>query len=275
LAKGMPYENPLGMRFVEAGTKGVLFCVWETRVRDFRAFVAATRHDAVSKNEFGDLACTVELTDDGPVWAPAGGSWDNPRFPPAHEQDETCPVVCVSYFDAEAFCAWLTKRDQDLSNGWRYRLPDDREWSAACPDPFLWDDWPPPRNLGNYCGREALKGALKGYDNDLTQADWSDDWPRTSPVGSFPPNRYGLYDMGGNVWEWCATFYQASMNTRAVLDRFPALKEDEGGQNLRVMRGASWSDSIDLKMRAAYHDRDSPRLRSDISGFRVVLAKGD
>ena len=118
-------------------------------------------------------------------------------------------------------------------------------------------------------------GALKGYDNALTQAAWSDDWPRTAPAGSFPPNRYGLYDVGGNVWEWCATFYQASLNTREALDRFPALVEDGGGRNLRVLRGASWSDSVSLKMRAAFHDGDNPRSRNDLSGFRVVLARGD
>jgi formylglycine-generating enzyme required for sulfatase activity len=271
LARGGAYENFRGMRFVEAGTKRVMFCVWETRVGDFKAFIDDTRHDAEHKNEFGNLSSTVEPTADGPAWTQAGGSWKNPHFPPGYEQDETHPVVCVSGFDAERFCVWLTKRDRNLTAGWRYRLPTDREWSAACPDKSRKDAWPPPFNGGNYCGKEAMIGAFKGYDNDLALANWSDDWPRTAPVGSFQPNSHDLYDMRGNVAEWCATSYDPSMNPGET----PDPGEDADGGNLRVLRGASWCDSRGAKMRADYRDREIPLVRNDFSGFRVVLADGE
>jgi len=270
LARHQPYVNQLGMRFVEAGTPHVMVGVWETRVGDFKAFVAATSHDAVSNNVFGWPAYTVTGGGVTPEYKQDGGNWLDPHW----MQNDQCPVVCISYYDAEEFCKWLTKIDANLPAGWRYRLPSDSEWSAACPDKFQWDNGRPPRAVGNYCGREAMVAALKGYRNDLAQdAGWADDWPRTAPVGSFSPNRYGLYDMGGNVAEWCATFYQATMNTREVLAQFPEFNIDEGGQQLRVVRGASWSDWKIAQLRADFHASEDPRVRNDYNGFRVVLAK--
>jgi serine/threonine protein kinase/formylglycine-generating enzyme required for sulfatase activity len=269
LASGKSYTNPLGMSFVEAGTKRVMFCVWETRVGDFKAFVESTNHDAIAKNEYGVPAYTVKRGDVVPVYVQDGGSWRDPHW----EQSDQHPVVCVSYRDAEKFCEWLTGFDSNLPAGWEYRLPDDAEWSAACPDGFLWENGCPPRNIGNYCGREAMVGALKGYRNDLAQdALWEDDWPRTAPVGSFKSNSFGLYDMGGNVAEWCATFYQHPLNPKEIPEELLPLCEDQDAMKLRVLRGASWSVWNSIKLRADFHDCENPLVRNDYNGFRVVLA---
>lgn len=273
LARGEPYVNLLGMRFVEAGSKRVMFGVWETRVGDFRAFVAATGHDAVSNTACGMPAYTMERgTEDAPIYQQAGGSWMDPHFG-SHPQNDQHPVVCVSYHDAEAFCQWLTRSDPNLSGGWRYRLPRDQEWSAACSEKFLAGDGRPPRDSGNYCGSEAMVEVLQGYRNELAQSRWGDAWPRTAPVGRFKPNRFGLYDLGGNVAEWCATFYQSSLNSRDVLAAIPVLASDEGGAKLRVLRGAAWSDWQRVRLAADFRDGEEPLVRNDAIGFRVVLTE--
>lgn len=171
---GKPWENSLGMRFVPAPHTGVLFSIWETRVRDYEQFEKATAR-----------------------------KWREPNF----EQGPTHPAVNVSWQDAVAFCDWLTKRERTegrLNQEQGYRLPTDYEWSIAVgldpnqgeergqgmrflPGVWPWGtDWRPPPGSGNY--------GLPGYD---------DGYERTAPVGSFRANQFGLYDLSGNVDELC------------------------------------------------------------------------
>jgi formylglycine-generating enzyme required for sulfatase activity len=279
--KESPFVNSLGMRFVPAGTPDVLFSIYDTRVKDFTAFVEETKYDAIGNSENGGPAYTLEKTKDGKGadWAPAGGSWKNPHFPAGHEQDEEHPVLCVSYLDAEAFCAWLTKKEHasgKLPGNWSYRLPTDSEWSRACgSEEFPWgDSWPPGKRDGNYCGQEAMIGVYEGSSNDLVKAGYKDGYARTSPVGSFKPNAFGLYDMGGNVLQWCSTWYRASMNTQEVLEAFPAIKDDGGGEKYRVLRGASWFVYARVIMHSTFRYNDVPRFRHDGNGFRCVVGVG-
>ncbi len=277
--KDQPFVNGLGMKFVPVAiTDGpgagqqLLFSIWETRVKDFQAFCDDSQHDAIADGPNGALAFTLEK---GGVVKRANGSWRNPRFSPDYDQTAEHPVVCVSYIDAEAFCTWLTQHDRTvLPVAWRYRLPTDAEWSAACgPEVFPWGaSWPPDSTAGNYCGDEAMVGSYQGRTSAL--AGHRDKWPRTAPVGSFPPNRLGLFDMGGNVWEWCATWYQSSMNTREVLEIYPDLNNDGNGNSLRVTRGGSWKEAERTQLRSDYRNPDDPRGRCSYFGFRVVLAGG-
>src|SRR5205809_343581 len=106
-----------------------------------------------------------------------------------------------------------------LREGQEYRLPSDVEWSKAAglpdegrntpeerdgklPGEFRWGrQWPPPAGAGNYAdqtARRSLPKIIEGY---------RDGFPETAPVGSFSANRYGIYDLGGNVWEWCLEGY--------------------------------------------------------------------
>jgi len=274
-SKDLPFINGLGMKFVPAGTLGVLFSVWETRVKDFEAFVAETGHDAISENSFGTKAYNLEKKGDGGVgWDQNGGSWRDPRFPT--QQTGEHPVVCVSYLDAEAFCVWLTKKERasgKIPATASYRLPTDSEWSRAVGETeFPWGDhWPPTSGDGNYAGQEAMVGVLDGYRGDLVEAAFKDSAARTAPVGMFAENRFGLHDMGGNVGEWCSTWHTADLNDAEAKQDFPALADDEGGQTYRVLRGASWNYYDRLFLRSWFRDFDHPMGRFDYYGFRCVL----
>ena len=169
-----PYINSLGQQFVPVPGTNVLFCRWDTRVVDWEAFI----------REAGDtpqpgILCVDEKT--GAFQARAGASWRNPGYAQAGDH----PVVGVSWQDAHRFCAWLSNKE-----GRKYRLPTDAEWSvAAGPDKFPWgNQFPPPNRAGNYGDRTYSKSLPHRIRTPLGSYD--DGYARTSPVGSFPPNRF-------------------------------------------------------------------------------------
>jgi formylglycine-generating enzyme required for sulfatase activity len=256
--KEQPWQNSLGMKFVPVSGTQVFFSIWDTRVQDFRVFVDSDGYDATEE--------MWSLGNDG--WKQRGASWKDPGF----KQGSTDPVVGVNWDDAKAFCGWLTKRERTsgaLPDGMEYRLPTDQEWSVAVglgSEPgntpqeknsriklYPWGPaWPPPAGAGNYCGVESRIGAespkwtvIEGY---------NDGYPRTSPVGSFAANKSGLYDMGGNVWQWCEDWYN-SENTH------------------RVLRGASWDSHNPFFLLASSRDYIRPDYRGSFVGFRCVLAR--
>jgi serine/threonine protein kinase len=235
--KEKPWENSLGMRFVPVA--GVFFCIWDTRVQDFEQFVEHSGYQASDK-------------------------WKEPGF----KQGPDHPVVNVSWDDAMAFCNWLTNRERGLGllpASMSYRLPTDLEWSNGVglrsepgntPEQkkgkikvYPWGlGWPPPPGSGNFCGEETKGGrsswpVIPGY---------NDGYARTSPVSAFPPNRYGLHDMGGNVWQWCEDWHNAS-------------------RYRRVLRGASWLNEHPDDLLLSHRRDDTPASRRDNYGFRVVI----
>jgi serine/threonine protein kinase len=225
-APGQPFTNSLGMKFVPLGD--IQISVWETRVQDYEAFCRATgRH--------------FEQTD--------------------FRQTATDPAVKVNWFDAMAFCKWLTEKERNgnlIEDRQVYRLPTDLEWSMAVgltnesgatpeirdgkiKNEFPWGkQWPPPNGAGNY---NLASGRHRGA---------------TMPVGSFKPNSLGLYDLGGNVWEWCLDTYKGGNS---------ATSRDWG-----VLRGGSWATSNRLEMQSSYRNVVDRNDRDVIYGFRCVLA---
>ena len=160
--------------------------------------------------------------------------------------------------------------------GWRYRLPTDGEWTVACgPEEYPWGANERPGNRdGNYSGVEAMVGEYAGFSDEFSKAGRNDGWARTAPVGSFVANRYGLHDMGGNVWEWCSSWYVSTMNDAETLAAYPILRDDRGGKTARVVRGGSWARVGRVGLRSAFRSNDDPRHRRGNYGFRVVLVGG-
>ena len=243
-AAGEKWENSLGMKFAPVAGTEVLFCVWETRVRDFEAFANASGHDATSG--------MYSLKNGS--WGTNGHTWKSPGF----SQGPTHPVCGVSWEDAQAFCEWLSKKERaegKISAGQSYRLPREVEWNQAVGSTkYPWgDEWPPPSGAGNYAGSEAKDENWPS--NWTTIEGYRDNYARTAPVGSFAANRYGLCDLGGNVWEWCEDWYDSN-------------------QKSRVSRGASWLNDIPDVLLSSYRSGNAPGARRDRFGFRCVLVVG-
>lgn len=187
-------------------------------------------------------------------------SWSKPNF----KQAATHAVTNVSWDDSKAFCVWLTQVERTagrLSEKQKYRLPTDAEWSVAVGQKkYPWGNvWPPPHGAGNYGSSLQI-----------------DDYPFTSPVGMFVPNDAGLYDIGGNVWQWCEDWYRKDMNEQAVLDKLQGLKDDGGGRKQHVVRGASWYVSEPPYMLSSIRVGGGvPTYRNGNNGFRCVLVEGE
>jgi len=169
---------------------------------------------------------------------------------PVYWQDENLnapgqPVVGVSWHDAQAFCRWLTEK-----TGVVHRLPREAEWEAAARGGLVLEPYPWGRELPDAGGR---------YRANYYPNDFADDGFRlTAPVGSFPPNGYGLFDMAGNVSEWCAD----DKNPLGGGSPFAA-------PDYRVRKGGSWrSRARDL--RCAARKFAPPRTADGFIGFRVL-----
>jgi uncharacterized protein (TIGR02996 family) len=173
------------------------------------------------------------------------------------------PVESVSWNDASDFCERLTALPAERAAGRAYRLPTEAEWEyaarAGTPQgwPFLFGSSLHSR-LANFNGESPYGGGPRG---PYLQ--------RTTPVGSYAANPWGLYDIHGNVWEWCSDWYQADYyaHSSAIDPPGPARGER------RVLRGGSWLNQA-LNCRLARRDQYSPDFRYNDNGFRVVLLAG-
>jgi formylglycine-generating enzyme required for sulfatase activity len=194
------FTNTLGMRFVPVPGTDVLMCIHQTRNADYALYAAAVPGVKAS-----------------PVYAP----------PVPAEKSGEHPVRNERYIDAVGFCDWLSKKE-----GKTYRLPTDQEWSDAVgigteekrtenstPESlagkikteFPWGtEWPPPEGAGNY----ADSAWKQEFPKETCIEGYTDGFPVTSPVMSFKPNKLGLYDMGSNVSEWVADWWNADQKDR-------------------------------------------------------------
>jgi formylglycine-generating enzyme required for sulfatase activity len=186
-------------------------------------------------------------------------SWRSPGFTQADDH----PVVNVSWNDAQAFCAFLSRKE-----GRNYRLPTEAEWEYACRagKQTAYEHGRDPEGLaqvGNTADQSfkarqpsGLNYGINGFDNCVF----------TSPVGRFKPNAFGLYDLAGNVNEWCLDRYAADYYLRSPASDPLGPAEGEHG----VVRGGSWS-LPESYARAARRNGIALNACNDGIGFRVVV----
>jgi formylglycine-generating enzyme required for sulfatase activity len=166
----------------------------------------------------------------------------------------SCPVEQVSWYEAHEFI----KKLNEMSDGYLYRLPSEAEWEYACRAgttmAFAFGDGL-SSSQANFNGGHPYGNAPEGT--------WV---KKTTPVGSYQPNAWGLYDMHGNVYEWVEDIWADSYNG-LVVDGSP--NANNGDPNYRVLRGGSWTNHAKY-CRSAYRNRVTPDYRSLDSGLRVV-----
>lgn len=178
------------------------------------------------------------------------------------------PVVAVSYFDAVAFCDWLTKKERNagiLSAAGEIRLPTEAEWEYAARTRQN-TPWSGPERFEDLCLYANVPDASAhraGLGRKFVPCDDGISL-ETAPVAHYRPNSFGLYDMSGNVWEWTQDRLGAYPSSTQVDPRGA-----ESGEE-RVMRGGSWSGELH-GLRISHRDGYSPELRGGAIGFRVVL----
>ena len=184
---------------------------------------------------------------------------------PSEFKGAQLPVERISWEMAVEFCKKLSEKE-----GVVYRLPTEAEWEYAARGgiegaTYVWGDSATPRVGGAAQANVADISALNANPKLKTFANYDDGYAQTSPVGSFVPNGFGLYDMGGNVWEWCADWYGEGYYGDSP-DTDP---QGPANGEYRVFRGGSWDDGPKIArigLRGILHGGEP----KPTNGFRVV-----
>ena len=255
-SRGLDDEKPVHKVTI---TKPFYLGKHEVTIEQFRRFVEATGYATDAEQGTGFQGAFGWNPDTMEFKMNEEYSWRSTGF----AQSDTHPVVNVSWNDAIAFCKWLSSKE-----GNTYRLPTEVEWEYACRAGTTTsyshgNDPEGSAKVGNVADAvfEAqfpeLKGVIKA----------SDGYAYTSPAGSFLPNPFGLYDMHGNVWEWCADWYDAEYYAKSPTNNpgGPATGEE------RVYRGGGWFNCT-RGCRSASRSGGLPENRHLTLGFRVSIA---
>jgi formylglycine-generating enzyme len=289
----------------EVALDGFWMDATEVTNRQFAAFVEATGYETkaergYTEDDFAGLADPAGLIEGAfdpssicfnsnfdpssvdksdPAWVYKSGIWSvrkgaNWRQPEGEGSDIAermdHPVVHVSWDDANAYAKWAGKQ-----------LPTEAQWEYAARggrqgDPYPWGHEPRPAGAWRH---NIWQGNFP-FENYWKADDGGDGYLRTSPVKSFPPNGYGLYDLTGNVWEWCADRYRPEAYVYAAY-RNPAgprtsLDPQEPAIPKRVQRGGSFmcSDTYCIGYSVASRMKGDPTTGSFHCGFRCVVPGG-
>jgi len=259
-AMGSPHAQPLRDEGEWQHTVRIVQAYWMTRVEVSRGQFAAFAKETGYITDAERAGWSHGLGADGRWRQVDGIDWRNPGF----TQSDSHPVVCVSLHDALTFCRWLSDRE-----GRTYRLPTEAEWEYGCragsSTAYAWGD-------DVFVEVPRANAADKAWTDRFPEAigfRWRDACVHTSPVGRFPANAWGLFDMHGNVAEWCLDRY-VQYGVEPVVDAVDPEALSAGDPAPRVLRGGSFA-ATPAHCRAAHRDAAPPDSSFVTVGFRVVM----
>jgi len=243
LGKGLDREEPVHTLKV----KRFEMSVFETTVGQFRKFVDETGYKTQAElgDEGGDQTWIVA---NGEWVRKSDANWKNPYLP----QTDNHPVVCVSWYDVQEFCSWLSKK-----TGQKIGLPTEAEWEYACragtETRYYTGNTEEDLDRAGWYWRNSGDSHVSG---DYSLLKLIENHCGTHPVGTKPPNAWGLYDMTGNVWEWCMDTVDRDYYTSKPCDN-------------RAFRGGGWYEQA-VYERIAYRHWRRPSHSYWGLGFRIV-----
>jgi len=247
-------------------TKPFYLGVYEVTIGEFRPFVEATNYQTDAEKD-GRGGWGYTGNDDRPFKREPKYTWRETGFPQKDDQ----PVVNVSWNDAVAFCEWLSKKESQT-----YRLPTEAEWEYACRAGTATryahgSDAEGIERVGNVADATMNQKFVEWIKfnkvdrEKIGTANHNDGYVFTSPVGKFQPNAFGLYDLQGNVWEWCSDWDSTTYYRDSPTDD----PQGPASGKSKIRRGGSWLHSPTFS-RSAQRRRYAPEKRNSPIGFRVV-----
>ncbi len=246
----------------EVSVSGFYMDETEVTNRMFTEFVLKTGYKTTA--EQGSFVFSNETTP--PQWIfIAGANWKHPEGPESTILNKLdLPVVHVSWFDANAYCKWKGKR-----------LPTEAEWEFAARGGLINNIYP----WGNELNADNPK--CNFWQGEFPNAnELTDRYEKSAPVKAYSPNKYGLYDMAGNVWEWCSDnyhFYYYSIATDTLDPKGPtkSYDPDESGTTKKVLRGGSFlcSENYCSGYRVSRRMKNTPETTMEHIGFRCIVCK--
>ena len=242
-----PREGPLGMKFVPL-PKGTFYMGWKgTKGSAKKTEIQADFEIAIHTVTQGQWQAVMG---NNPSWfSREGGGKD--KVKDIKDADlKHFPVETVSWNDVQEFIKKLNEKEK--GKGWLYRLPSEVEWEYACRGGATTEE---ECSYHFYFAKPTndLSSKEANFDgnNPFGKADKGPNLERTTKVGSYAPNKLGLYDMHGNVWQWCSDLY------------IP-------GASARMLRGGCWNDLSGVSCRSANRYIIEPVVRFRIFGFRLA-----
>lgn len=232
---------------------------YEVTVAEFRAFVEASGYLTDAEKEGWSWVYNRK------EWVKENGrNWRHD--PEGKTADDNHPVINVSWNDATEYCKWLSQK-----TGKAYRLPTEAEWEYAAGngDKHIKYSWGNAAPAGRKGGSLSDETAAKKFNWTRSNANifmnYDDGFASTAPVGSFDPNEFGLYDMTGNVNEWCSDWY----GSKYYKNSLPSNPTGPSSGSYRVLRGGSWNNDPQY-MRVACRGNGTPAYRNFNVGFRLA-----
>ena len=238
-------------------------------VREFGQFISATSHISTAEEEGWSFVFGGLLPDNfdetrgvaGATWwrQVHGANWRQP-FGQQSQAEDDHPVTHVSWYDAQKYCQWASEQANDT-----IRLLTEAEWEKAARGDLegVHFPWGSEREPGGEHRMNVFQGVFPAENSG------ADGWKGTSPVGFYPPNGYGLCDVTGNVWEWCADWFDPNFYRNSP--RSSPSGPTTG--SARVIRGGSYlcHESYCWRYRVDARSSNTPESTTGNMGFRVAL----